>query len=143
MKLGIRAIRYIPASSVDDYSYLAPGSSFSLSSFIHGSLTELPFTPETGDISEQWRYDDNGKYSDFRFKVSIRANREKYRSVLQQLEGQRNIYEIETTDGRKYVIGSREYLPTFTYTDTVSGQSTSQFSIDISLNSIHGALFSV
>jgi len=143
MKLGIRALRYISAALVGDYSYLAPGSTFNLSGFLSGALSTLPFTPETGDISEKWQYDDNGKYSDFLFSSSIRADRETYRPVLQQLEGQKAIFEIETTDGRKYVIGSKEFIPTFTFSDSVSGQSTSQFSITISLKSLHGALFSV
>ena len=64
MKLGIRKIRYVPASQVQDYSQLPAGSTFDFAAFRNAALQELPFTMDTADFSENWRYDDNGRYSE-------------------------------------------------------------------------------
>lgn len=143
MKLGVRNIKWIPASDVEDFSTLPPGASFNLAAFLKADLKELPFTPESADISESWRYDDNGKYSEFSFAASIRADREKYRSTLQLLTGKKAIFVIELISGVKYVVGSREYVPTFTFSDGISGISTSGFSINITNKSLHGVLLAL
>ena len=141
MKVGIRTIRYIAAEKVGDYSFLPPGSSLDLAAYQDGPLQELPFTPESADLSENWGYDNDGKYSDATFSASIRADRENYRPVLQRLAGKKHIFEVERIDGVKCIIGSREFLPTFTYGDSLSGISSSSFSIKIKLKSLHGILF--
>ena len=141
MKVGIRKIRYIAAESVSDYSFLPPGSQLDLSAYLSGPLQELPVTPESADLSEDWKYDNNGKYSEATFTAPIRADREKSRTTLQQLQGKKYIFEIERIDGVKCILGSREYLPTFTYVDNLSGISSSAFTIKIALKSLHGILF--
>lgn len=141
MKVGIRKIRYIAAEKVSDYSFLPAGARLDLAAYLSGPLQELPFTPESADLSENWSYDNNGKYSDALFSASIRAEREKYRADLQRLAGKKHIFEIERIDGVKCILGSSEFLPTFTYGDSLSGISTSSFSIRITLKSLHGILF--
>ncbi len=140
MKLGVRAIRYIHASQVEDYSYLPAGSSFTLNSFLRSQLAELPFTPETADITEKWAYGADGKYSECTLAAAIRAGKDSYRQLLQELTGRKYIFEVELISGEKYVIGSLEFPPTFTWADSVSGISSSSFSIQISCKSVHGVL---
>lgn len=140
MKLGIRSIESIPVENVDDYSFLSPGSKFDFSSFIKGDLTELPFVPDTGSFSETWKSGADGKYSEFTFSATIRRDKEKYRSQLQSLTGRRHIFQITLISGVKYVIGSRESIPTFGWSDVVSGTSSNEFTLEISNNSLHGVL---
>ena len=140
MKLGVRSIRYIHGTKVADYSYLRPGSSFTLNNFLKGELTELPFTPETADITENWPYDAHGKRSEFVLAAAIRANKDEYRDVLQELTGRKYIFEVELISGVKYVIGSTEFPPTFTWADNISGISSSGFSFRIECRSLHGVL---
>lgn len=140
MKLGIRKIRYVPASQVQDYSQLPAGSTFDFAAFRNAALQELPFTMDTADFSENWRYDDNGRYSEVVVSAAVRADKETYRPVLQQLTGKKAVFEVELVSGIKYVVGSREYLPTFTYSDGISGISSNGFSIRIENRSLHGAL---
>lgn len=140
MKLGIRKIRYVPASQVQDYSQLPAGSTFDFAAFRNAAIQELPFTMDTADFSENWRYDDNGRYSEVVVSAAVRADKETYRPVLQQLTGKKAIFEVELVSGIKYVVGSREFLPTFTYSDGISGISSNGFSIRIENRSLHGAL---
>lgn len=141
MKTGIRKLRYIPVEKTGDFSMFQPGSVINLSSFLDGDLSELPFTPETADLTESWQYDENGKYSEASFSAEIRADREKYRQILQNLAGRKHIFEVERVDGVKCIFGSYEFPPTFTYGDALSGNTKSAFSIKISLRSLHGILF--
>lgn len=141
MKVGIRKLRYIPISSVGDFSMAPVGGTINLPDFLDGDLIDLPFTPETADLTEEWNYDDNGKYSEASFSAQIRADREKYRPVIQKLAGRKHIFEVERIDGVKCIFGSVEFPPTFTYGDSLSGNSSSAFSIRISLRSLHGILF--
>ncbi len=141
MKLGIKAMRYFPAASCMDYSCLPAGSTINLSSILNGTPKLLPFTPETADLLENWGYDNGGRSSNGQFSAEIRANKEDYRDVLQALTGRQFIFEVETTDGKKYIIGSPGYPPTFTWSDRVSGISKSAFSINISCRSLHGFFF--
>lgn len=140
MQLGIRKIRYIHASQVDDFSQLPAGATFDFAAFRNGALQELPFTMDTADFTENWRYDDNGRYSEVTASAAVRADKELYRPVLQQLAGRKYIFEVELISGVKYVIGSREFLPTFTYSDGISGISTNGFTFQIQNKSLHGAL---
>ena len=140
MKLGIRKIRYIHASQVDDYSQLPAGASFDFSAFRNGDLRELPFTLDTADFTENWHYDENGRYSEVTASAAVRAYKEEYRPVLQQLAGRKYIFEVELISGVKYVVGSREFIPTFTYSDGISGISTNGFTFQIQNRSLHGAL---
>ncbi len=143
MKLGVRAIRYIHTSKVADYSYLPAGSSFTLNSFLQGELATLPFTPETADITEKWNYGADGKHSEFTLAAAIRAGKDTYRQLLQELTGRKYIFEVELISGEKYVVGSLEFPPTFTWADSISGISSSSFSFQIDLKSVHGVLLDV
>ena len=127
MHLGIRKIEYIDSTSLHDYSMLPPGSRLDISDFIKSGFgfSELPFTPETGNLEEQWIDDDNGKHSQVSFSASIRKGKDSHKSLLQSLV---------------YIIGSREYVPKFTYSDGVSGLSSSEFNINIDNESLHGLL---
>lgn len=141
MKVGIRNIRYIPVNQIGDYSMLPPGASFNLSAFLNGDLQELPFTPESADFSENWPDDDKGNHSDVSLSAIIRADKESVRPVLMQLQGKKHIFEVELINGLKYVIGSKEYVPTFSFSDNLSGISKNSFSIKITNKSLHGVLF--
>lgn len=143
MKLGVRAIRYIHTSKVADYSYLPAGSSFTLNSFLQGELAELPFTPETADITEKWNYGTDGKHSEFTLAAQARTGKDSFRPLLQELTGRKYIFEVELISGVKYVIGSLEFPPTFTWADNISGISSSAFSFQIDLKSVHGVLLDV
>lgn len=140
MKTGIRKIQYVPASDIQDYSQLPAGASFDFAAFRTGELRDLPFTMETADFSENWRYDANGRYSEISVTAAVRADKETYRPVLQQLTGKKAVFLVELVSGVKYVVGSLEYLPTFTYSDGISGISSNGFSIRIENRSLHGAL---
>lgn len=100
----------------------------------------MPFTPETADLEEQWSDDETGKYSSVSFNGSIRKDKEQYRKLLQSLLGRKCIWKLTLISGVEYIIGSREYVPKFTYSDGVSGLSSSEFSIRIENESIHGLL---
>lgn len=140
MKLGIRNLKYILASHVGDYSMLPPGSTFNFDSFRTSGLQQLPFTPEAADFQEEWTYDDNGKYSDVTLTVPIRADKDSYRDILQKLTGKKFIFQVELISGVKYIIGSPEFLPTTSFSDGISGISSSGFTLRITCKSLHGVL---
>lgn len=142
MLLGIRKIEYLDSSQIHDFSMLSPGSSLNVSAYIKegSSFSQLPFTPETADLEEQWSDDETGKYSSVSFNGSIRKDKEQYRKLLQSLLGRKCIWKLTLISGVEYIIGSREYVPKFTYSDGVSGLSSSEFSIRIENESIHGLL---
>jgi hypothetical protein len=141
MKLGIRSLKYVPLSKVNDYSALPSGSSLPMSNYFSEDPVEMPFTPETADLSEEWHYDENGKYSEFSFSGSVRTDKETHRSLLENLAGKKAVFVIESIEGTVYIIGSRDFVPTFTFTDILSGQSSSEFTIKIENRSLHGVLF--
>ena len=72
--------------------------------------------------------------------AAVRANKEEYRPVLQKLAGKKAVFEVELISGVKYVVGSREFIPTFTYSDGISGISSNGFTFQIKNQSLHGAL---
>lgn len=141
MKLGIRKIRYVHVANVRDFSFLSRGSKFDFRAYLSADPTELPFTVETAILKEQHIYDDNGHYSNIDFSASIRAEKEVSRQQMQELTGRNHIFEVETVAGTRYVIGSKEFLPSFEFEDSLSGNSKNEFIIHISCKSLHGALF--
>lgn len=143
MKLGIRNLKYALTSQVSDFSMMPPGSSINLAAFMTGNLSDLPFTPESADFTEKWSYDENGKYSDVSITIPIRADKDAYRNILQGLTGKKAIFQLELISGVKYVIGSREFVPTFTFTDGISGISSSGFTIKIDCKSLHGVFLAL
>jgi hypothetical protein len=142
MILGIRKIEYIDSAYVHDYSQVIPGSTINLASYMVAghTLTQLPFTPETGDLQEQWTDDDGGKVSKAVFSASIRKDKEIYRSKLQGLMGRKCIFLLTLISGVQYIIGSKEFVPKVTYSDGVSGLSSSEFTLRIENESLHGIL---
>lgn len=143
MKLGIRNLKYALTSQVSDFSMMPPGSSINLAAFMTGNLADLPFTPESADFTEKWSYDENGKYSDVSITIPIRADKDAYRNILQGLTGKKAIFQLELISGVKYVIGSKEFVPTFTFTDGISGISSSGFTIKIDCKSLHGVFLAL
>lgn len=145
MKLGIAKIEYIDSRSMRDYGAVAPGASIDTGDFIlpGESFTELPFTFNTADLEEGWPASKAGKVSEVTFSAAIRAEREKYRPVLQALAGRKCIFRITRVSGERYVVGSRQAVPTFSYTEKLSGISSSEFAISITNSSKHGILFDV
>ena len=142
MLLGIRKIEYIYSKNLYDYSYLAPGSSLNIDRFIKTGchFTALPFTIETGELSEQWLDNEQGKHSKVSFAAAIRKNKDAFKNTLQALLGRKCVYKITLVSGIEYIIGSPEYVPVFTYSDAVSGISSSEFTFNIENESIHGLL---
>lgn len=142
MKLGIRKLEYIDSARIYDYSTLPPGSSLDVSDFIHTgyAFTDLPFTPETGDLEETWLDDDGGQHSKVTFNGAIRRNKDTYKSILQRLVGRKCVWKLTLISGKEYIIGSKEYVPKFTYGEGVSGLSSSEFNVTIELESVHGLL---
>ncbi len=140
--LGIRKIEYCDSRNLYDYSQLAPGSTVNLDSYLKDgcSFSELPFTAETGDLSERWVDDEGGQRSQVSFSASIRREKELYRSLLNRLRGRKAVWKITLVEGKVYVIGSREFVPQFTWNDGVSGLSSSEFTISIENESLHGIL---
>lgn len=122
---------------------MPPGSSINLAAFMTGNLSDLPFTPESADFTEKWSYDENGKYSDVSITIPIRADKDAYRNILQGLTGKKAIFQLELISGVKYVIGSKEFVPTFTFTDGISGISSSGFTIKIDCKSLHGVFLAL
>ena len=143
MKLGIRNLKYALTSQVSDFSRMPPGSSINLAAFMTGNLSALPFTPESADFTEKWSYDENWKYSDVSITIPIRADKDAYRNILQGLTGKKAIFQLELISGVKYVIGSKEFVPTFTFTDGISGISSSGFTIKIDCKSLHGVFLAL
>ena len=142
MKLGIRKLEYIDTAKIYDYSSLAPGSTLDVRGFIQSGyhFTELPFTPETGDLEEHWQDDDGGQLSNVTFNAAIRRNKDTYKNLLQRLVGRKCVWKMTLISGKEYLIGSKEYVPKFTYGEGVSGLSSSEFNISIERESIHGIL---
>ena len=140
--LGIKKIEYCDSTNLHDYSQLAPGSTINLASYLKAgcSFSELPFTVETADLSEQWLDDEGGQHSQVSFSASIRKDKEQYRGLLNRLRGRKAIWKITLVEGKVYVIGSKEFVPTFTWSDGVSGLSSSEFTISIENDSTHGIL---
>lgn len=145
MKLGIRKIEYIDTARIYDYSMLSPGSALNITNFIKSGydFSELPFTPETGDLEEIWHDDDGGQHSTISFNAAIRRNRDTYKTLLQRLVGKKCVWKLTLVSGKEYIIGSKEYVPKFTYSEGVSGISSSEFNINLELESVHGILHNV
>lgn len=143
MRLGIKRIEHIDSLDIYDYSQVRPNGSLDLSAYIREgcSLEELPFTPETAQLQERWTRDSGGKLSKFTFNAAIRADRESFRDTLQKLVGRKHIWRITLVSGKVYVVGSREFVPAFSFDDGVSGISSSEFNISIENDSVHGVLF--
>lgn len=142
MRLGLRKIEWIDSALLHDYSMVAPGSTIRLSSYIKngGQLRPLPFTPETANMEETWQDDTDGIYSYLDFNAAIRRNKDEFKDVLQQLTGKKAVWLLTLNSGVQYIIGSPEFVPSFKYSDSISGQSSSEFSIRISNDSLHGLL---
>ena len=136
-------MKYALTSQVSDFSMMPPGTSINLAAFMTGNLSDLPFTPESADFTEKWSYDENGKYSDVSITIPIRADKDAYRNILHGLTGKKAIFQLELISGVKYVIGSKEFLPTFTFTDGISGISSSGFTIKIDCKSLHGVFLAL
>lgn len=145
MRLGIRKIEWIDAAQVNDYSCVAPGSSVRLAGFIKdgGTLTELPFVPEVANFEEQWLIGDDGQYSSAIFDAAIRRDKAGFKPVLMKLQGKKAIWLLTLINGEQWVIGSPECVPTFSFSDTMSGISSSELAINISCESLHGVLKNV
>ncbi len=145
--LGIRKIISIPIGKVSDLSYLPPHSRVSLYSLSReltvADLQELGFLPEEADYSEIWSHDSNGRASTISISGQIRADKEKYREFLLAHLGRKHIYMVELIGGTKYIVGSRQFPPTLTFSDSVSGISKNKFSFKIELKSTHGAFLVV
>lgn len=145
--LGIRSITSIPVGKIVNLSYLPPHSSVSLAQLgpelTVGDLESIYFTPEEADFSESWSSDGNGRYSTINISGPIKTKKEASRDFLDRHIGRKHIYLVELISGVKYIVGSREFRPTFTYGDTVSGISVNKFSFKITLKSTHGAFLAV
>ena len=142
MRLGIRKIEWIFASSLQDYSAIAPGVSVNIDAFVKEgkSFSELPFTPDTASVDEEWVDDGNGQYSKLSLSASIRKDRMQYSSLLARLTGRKTIWKVTLIDGNVYIIGSPEYLPKLTDSNSISGYSSSEFAVSIQCESKHGML---
>ncbi|MBO6168511.1 MAG: hypothetical protein J6O51_00915 [Bacteroidales bacterium] len=138
MKPGVRSIQYAAASSFADFSQLPAGCSIRLSDFLTGSLQNLPFTQDSAHVSEKWSYDENGRSCDFSLTAALRADKDSWRPVLRKMTGKKCIFVITLINGESYVIGSRQYLPTFTFEDGISGVSSDGFTFLISHQSLQG-----
>lgn len=140
--LGIKKIEYCDSRNLYDYSQLAPGSTINLTTYLKEgcSFSELPFTAETADLSEQWLDDEGGQHSQVAFSASIRKDKELYRSLLNRLRGRKAVWKVTLVEGKVYVIGSPQFVPTFTWSDGVSGLSSSEFTVSIDNDSTHGIL---
>ena len=145
--LGIRSITSIPAGKIRNISCLPPHSSVQLTqigdNLTVGDLRTLNFTPEEADFSENWTSDGNGRLSTINISGQIRADKEDSRAYLQQHLGRGFIYLVELISGVKYLVGSREFRPTLTFSDSVSGISSNKFSFKITLKSTHGSFLAV
>lgn len=143
MKLGIAKFEYIDSRNLNDYGSVPPGSSISMSAFVKQgkSFSELPFTMGTADLSEQWSTGSGGKASDASFSASVRADRMRYRPILQQLVGKKCIFRVTLVSGERCIIGSPLSVPTFSFDENVSGISSSEFSISVKNRSRHGILY--
>lgn len=145
--LGIRKIISIPIGKIADISYLRPHSKVSLSSLgselTVADLQELSFMPEEADFSESWSHDTNGRYSTISISGQIRSDKESSRDYLLAHLGRNHIWLVELIDGVKYIVGSRQFRPTLTFSDTVIGISSNRFSFKITLKSTHGSFLAV
>ena len=54
--------------------------------------------------------------------------------------GRKCIWVLTLISGVQYIIGSREFVPKVTYSDGVSGLSSSEFTLRIENESLHGIL---
>lgn len=138
MKPGIRTIEYAPASSFDDFSQLPAGCPISLSDYLTGSLSTLPFTQDSANISEKWNYDERGRSCDFTLTAALRVDKDSWRPVLRKMTGRKCLFVVTLVSGERYVIGSPQFLPTFTFEDGISGISSDGFTFQISCQNLQG-----
>lgn len=141
MKLGIRKIQYVPLSRLSDYSFLPAGGKINFSDYISGDPADLPFINEIAEYNEDWKDDLNGRYSVFSFSGTVRKKKEEIRPIFNKLLLTENVFIITFIDGRKAVIGSLEFIPKFTYSESVSGISKDDLKFSIELESLHGVLW--
>lgn len=143
MKLGIKKIQYIHRTKVKDFGSLPAGSTVKLDNFLTDSLSDLPFTPEIIDFLENWNIDDNGRFSEVDITSVVRANKDAHRPTLQKLTGNQHIFVLTLLSGLRYIVGTSSEVPTFSWTDKISGISSSEFAIKIHNKSLHGVFLAV
>lgn len=139
MKLGVKKIEFIGVDHVSDYSYMPAGSQINLTScIVSGALQELEFTQETANLEENWTDDDKGRRSAVKVTGCIRINKEQWFQKVRMMIGKKCIWKIQLVNGQKYVLGSKAYVPNFSFDDSVSGISSSEIGFSIALTSTHG-----
>lgn len=145
MKLGVKKIEYIGIGNVADFSYMPAGSQVNLANFITDGavLQQLDFTQETANMEDHWVDDDKGRRSAVKVTGCIRTNKEAWFEPVRRLLGKHCIWKITLVNGQKFVLGSRKFVPNFSFDDTVSGISSSEIGFSISLTSTHGLFRSV
>ena len=140
MKPGVRSIEYAAASAFADFSCLPAGSAIHLSDYLTGELSNLPFTQDSASISEKWDYGENGRSCDFTLSAALRVDKASWRPKLRQMTGKKYIFVVTLISGEKYIIGSLQFLPVFTFEDGISGISSDGFTFQISHQSLHGPI---
>jgi hypothetical protein len=140
MKLGIKKIEFIQAALCKDWSYMPRSGQIKLSNFISDSLQELPFTMDTGVFEEKWEKTSAGIRSVVNISGSIRQNRYESSAKMMDLLRGNYVFVITTNEGIKYIIGSIISPIKFSYTDSVSNISMSEYSFNAECETLHGAL---
>lgn len=138
MKPGIRSIEYAAASAFGDFSALPAGASVRLADYLTSPLTNLPFTQDSVNISEKWNYDENGRSCDFTLTAALRVDKASWRPTLRKLTGKKYIFVLTLVTGERFIIGSPQFLPVFTFEDGISGISSDGFTFQISHQSLQG-----
>ena len=141
MRLGIKKIEALSVSRIKDFSFLPDGCKFHLGDYISGTPEELPFIVENVEYNEDWVEDSNGKYSNFSLTGLTRKKKEEVRPIFNRLVSTKNIYIISFIDGQKAVVGSKEFIPKFKFSDSASGISKTDLKFTIELQSLHGVLW--
>lgn len=140
MKIGLKKLEYLPLESVQDFSFMPRGSKVVLKAFTSELPRLLEGTQESAELSEAWPAGAKGIYSKVQVSISVRQNTSQSRALLDAMVGRRCLFRLTLVDGRAYVIGSREFPPTMTYTSRVSGTSMQEYAVSIACDSVHGML---
>lgn len=143
MKIGIAKIETIDAVNVRDFSFYAPGSSFSLSPFLKSQLREIKFTEGTANIEETWSDESGGKLSTMVVEGINRIQRKKHHLDLLKNIYQDQVLRVTLKNKNVLIVGSSMFPGRFTLSNSITGTDTDDKTFTFTCKSPHGIYYDV
>lgn len=141
MKLGIKNIKIIAASSAQDWSFLPRLSAVRLSSFISSSFTDLVTVQTEAEMSAGWETGESGQKCVIELSGVNRTGAETAMTALSELMGRGIIAVVKTVQGEEWVVGSKGYPARLNLDFAIGGVKSKQLRWSISCTTPQGLLY--